>query len=77
MRVDGRDVAVSGDLLQPLARRTNDIFRLALAAVFLIVVITSSLITRRDWVALERSISGIVALLTPTQSNLVLSLIHI
>lgn len=71
MRVDGRDVAVSGDLLQPLARRTNDIFRLAMAAVFLIVVITSSLITRRDWVALERSISGIVALLTPTQSNLV------
>ncbi len=71
MRVDGRDVAVSGDLLQPLVRRTNDIFRLALAAVFLAVVITSSLITRRDWVALERSISGIVALLTPTQSNLV------
>ena len=71
MRVDGRDVAVSGDLLQPLARRTNDIFRLALSTVFLVVVITSSLITRRDWVALERSISGIVALLTPTQSNLV------
>jgi len=71
MRVDGRDVAVSGDLLQPLVRRTNDIFRLAMAAVFLAVVITGSLITRRDWVALERSISGIVALLTPTQSNLV------
>ncbi|GAB7069119.1 flippase-like domain-containing protein [Mycobacterium hodleri] len=71
MRVDGRDVAVSGDLLQPLVRRTNDIFRLALAALFLVVVITGSLITRRDWVALERSISGIVALLTPTQSNLV------
>jgi len=71
MRVDGRDVAVSGDLLQPLVRRTNDIFRLALSALFLIVVITGSLITRRDWVALERSISGIVALLTPTQSNLV------
>jgi glycosyltransferase 2 family protein len=71
MRVDGRDVAVSGDLLQPLVRRTNDIFRLALAALFLAVVITGSLITRRDWVALERSISGIVALLTPTQSNLV------
>ena len=71
MRVDGRDVAVSGELLQPLIRRTNDIFRLALAAVFLAVVITSSLITRRDWVSLERSISGIVALLTPTQSNLV------
>jgi uncharacterized membrane protein YbhN (UPF0104 family) len=71
MRVDGRDVTVSGDLLQPLIRRTNDIFRLALATTFLAVVITSSLITRRDWVALERSISGIVALLTPTQSNLV------
>jgi glycosyltransferase 2 family protein len=71
MRVDGRDVTVSGDLLQPLARRTNDIFRLALATVFLAAVITSSLITRRDWVSLERSISGIVALLTPTQSNLV------
>jgi uncharacterized protein (TIRG00374 family) len=71
MRVDGRDVAVSGDLLQPLVRRTNDIFRLVLAALFLAVVITSSLITRRDWVALERSISRIVALLTPTQSNLV------
>ncbi|MEU0496163.1 lysylphosphatidylglycerol synthase transmembrane domain-containing protein [Mycobacterium sp. NPDC006124] len=71
MRVDGRDVAVSGELLQPLVRRTNDIFRLALAALFLVVVITGSLITRRDWVALERSISGIVALLTPTQSNLV------
>jgi uncharacterized protein (TIRG00374 family) len=71
MRVDGRDIAVSGDLLQPLIRRTNDIFRLGLAAAFLAAVITSSLITRRDWVALERSISGIVALLTPTQSNLV------
>ncbi len=31
MRVDGRDVAVSGSLLQPLTRRTNDILRLALA----------------------------------------------
>lgn len=71
MRVDGRDVAISGDLLQPLIRRTNDIFRLVLAAVFLAVVITSSLITRRDWVALEQSISGIVNVLTPTQSNLV------
>ena len=35
------------------------------------VVITSSLITRYDWVALERSISDIVGVLTPTQSNLV------
>ncbi|MBJ7338380.1 lysylphosphatidylglycerol synthase domain-containing protein [Mycolicibacterium sp.] len=71
MRVDGRDVSVSGDLLQPLVRRTNDIFRLALATAFLAFVVTSSLITRRDWVALERSISGIVGVLTPTQSNLV------
>ena len=37
----------------------------------LAIVITSSLITRNDWVALERSISGIVGVLTPTQSNLV------
>ena len=71
MRVDGRDVSVTGDLLQPLVRRTNDIFRLALAAAFLAVVVVSSLVTRRDWVALERSISGIVEFLTPTQSNLV------
>jgi glycosyltransferase 2 family protein len=71
MRVDGRDVAVSGSLLQPLIRRTNDIVRLVLATVFLAAIITSSLITRNDWVALERSISGIVGVLTPTQSNLV------
>ena len=52
-------------------RRTNDILRLVFAAVFLAVVITSSLITRNDWVALEKSISDIVGVLTPTQSNLV------
>lgn len=71
MRVDGRDVAVSGELLQPLIRRTNDIFRLALATIFLAVIVTSSLVTRNDWVALEKSISRIVGVLTPTQSNLV------
>ena len=71
MRVDGREVAVSGDLLLPLTRRTNDIVRVALSGAFLAVVITSSLITRNDWVALEKSISGIVGVLTPTQSNLV------
>ena len=38
---------------------------------FLAVVITSSLITRYEWVALEKSISEIVGVLTPTQSNLV------
>ncbi len=71
MRVDGREVTVAGDLLQPLLRRTNDIFRFVLAAIFLVTVVTSSLITRNDWVALEQSISGIVGVLTPTQSNLV------
>ena len=44
MRVDGRDVAVSGNLLQPLTRRTNDIVRLSLAGLFLVVIVTSSLI---------------------------------
>ncbi|SOJ53351.1 hypothetical protein MSIMFB_00852 [Mycobacterium simulans] len=71
MRVDGRDIAVSGSLLQPLTRRTNDIIRLVLAAIFLVVVITSSLITRPRWVALEKSISEIVGVLTPKQSDLV------
>ena len=71
MRVDGREIAVSGSLLQPLTRRTNDILRLVFATVLLAAVITSSLITRNDWVALEKSISDIVGILTPTQSNLV------
>ncbi len=71
MRVDGRDIAVSGSLLQPLIRRTNDILRLALAAAFLAVVITSSLITRNEWDALEKSISEIVGVLSPAQSNTV------
>jgi hypothetical protein len=71
VRVDGREITVSGSLLQPLTRRTSDILRLLLAAMFLGLVITSSLITRYDWVSLERSISDIVGVLTPTQSNLV------
>lgn len=71
MRVDGREVAVSGRLLQPLTRRTNDILRLLAATAFLATVITSSLITRRDWVALEKSVSRVVGVLSPTQSNLV------
>ena len=71
MRVDGRDITVSGDLLQPLTRRTTDILRLAAATAFLVFIVASSLITRNDWVALERSISDIVGVLTPTQSNLV------
>ena len=71
MRVDGRDISVTGSLLQPLTRRTNDILRLVLAAVFLVTVIMSSLITRSRWEALEKSISQIVGVLSPTQSNLV------
>lgn len=71
MRVDGRQVTVSGSLLQPLTQRTNDIARLVVAALLLALVITSSVITRNDWVALEKSISRIVGVLTPTQSNLV------
>ncbi|TGD87971.1 TIGR00374 family protein [Mycolicibacterium sp. CH28] len=71
MRVDGREVAVSGNVLQPLTRRTNDIVRLVISAVMLAIVVTSSLITRNDWVGLEKSVSRIVGVLTPTQSNLV------
>ena len=71
MRVDGREVTVTGDLLAPLTRRTNDIVRLGLSTVFLAIVIFSSLITRSDWVGLEKSISRIVGVLSPTQSNLV------
>lgn len=71
MRVDGRDIAVTGSLLQPLTRRINDILRVVLSTLCLAVVITSSLITRSNWVALEKSISDIVGVLTPTQSDLV------
>ncbi|MDZ4233072.1 MAG: TIGR00374 family protein, partial [Dietzia sp.] len=71
MRVDGRDIVVSGSLLQPLTRRTNDIVRLMLATAFLGVVITSSLITRYEWEALEKSLSDLVGVLSPTQSNAV------
>jgi uncharacterized protein (TIRG00374 family) len=71
MRVDGREIGVSGDLLQPLTRRTNDILRLAASVAFFAIVIAGSLITRPQWVALERSISEIVGVLTPTQSDLV------
>jgi glycosyltransferase 2 family protein len=71
MRVDGREIGVSGSLLQPLIRRTSDIVRVALSALLLVTVITGSLITRNRWIALERSVSGIVGVLTRDQSNLV------
>lgn len=71
MRVDGREILVSGDLLQPLMRRTNDLIRLGLSAAFLVLVVFSSLITRPRWEALEKSVSEIVGVLTPTQADLV------
>jgi glycosyltransferase 2 family protein len=71
MHVDGREVTVSGSLLQPLTRRTNDILRVVLSALFLAVVITSSVITRTRWDELEKSISRIVGVLSPTQSDVV------
>src|SRR6201992_3180407 len=71
MHVDGREFTVSGSLLQPLTRRTNDMLRVALSGALLAVVITSSLITRTRWDGLEMSISRIVGVLTPTQSDFV------
>jgi glycosyltransferase 2 family protein len=71
MRVDGREITVSGSLLQPLTRRTNDILRVALAALFLAIVIAASLITRAKWEGLEKSISNFVGVLPTTQANLV------
>ncbi|MCJ0892421.1 lysylphosphatidylglycerol synthase transmembrane domain-containing protein [Rhodococcus sp. ARC_M5] len=71
MRVDGRDVPVAGNLLQPLVRRTSDIIRVVSAAVLLGVVIAGSLITRNQWDALEESVSNIVGVLSPDQSNAV------
>ena len=71
MQVDGREVTVSGSLLQPLTRRTNDILRVVLSGALLGIVITSSLITRTRWDELEKSISRIVGVLSPTQSDVV------
>ncbi|MGO4616034.1 flippase-like domain-containing protein [Nocardia sp. 2YAB30] len=71
MRVDGREIRVTGSLLQPLVRRTSDIVRVVLAALWVTVVIAASLITRPEWLALERSVSNIVGFLNPDQSNLV------
>ncbi|WP_378735114.1 flippase-like domain-containing protein [Nocardia brasiliensis] len=71
MRVDGREIPVTGNLLQPLIRRTSDIVRVVLAALWVAIVIAASLITRPEWLALERSVSNIVGFLNPDQSNLV------
>ncbi len=71
MLVDGRQVTVTGSLLQPLTRRTNDMLRVALSGALLAAVITSSLVTRTRWDELEKSISRIIGVLTPIQSELV------
>ncbi|MGW4530473.1 lysylphosphatidylglycerol synthase transmembrane domain-containing protein [Nocardia sp. NPDC004340] len=71
MRVDGREIPVSGSLLQPRIRRTSDILRVVLSALSVAVVIAGSLISRPQWEALEGSVSKIVGFLTPEQSNLV------
>jgi uncharacterized protein (TIRG00374 family) len=71
MRVDGRDIPVTGSLLQPLIRRTNDIIRVVLAAAWVGIVVAASVITRPEWLQLERSVSNIVGFLNPGQSNLV------
>ena len=71
MQVDRREITVSGSLLQPLIRRTNDLLRVVLAALFLAAVIVGSLITRTKWVDLENAIADIVGVLTPAQANLV------
>ncbi|KZM69524.1 lysylphosphatidylglycerol synthase transmembrane domain-containing protein [Nocardia terpenica] len=71
MRVDGREIPVSGSLLQPRIRRTSDIIRVVLSALLVALVVAGSLITRPRWEALERSVSDIVGILTPEQSTLV------
>ncbi len=71
MRVDGREIPVSGSLLQPRNRRTNDILRVIASAVLVALVVAGSLITRPRWEALERSVSGILGILSPEQSNIV------
>ncbi|UGT59216.1 lysylphosphatidylglycerol synthase transmembrane domain-containing protein [Nocardia asteroides] len=71
MRVDGREIPVTGSLLPPLTRRTSDIIRVVLAALGVGVVVVGSVITRPEWLALERSVSNIIGFLNPAQSNLV------
>ncbi|GAB26226.1 hypothetical protein GOPIP_093_00330 [Gordonia polyisoprenivorans NBRC 16320 = JCM 10675] len=71
MDVDGRQITVSGSLLQPLWRRTTDILRVVAATLMLVVVVVGSLITRNNWVDLEQSISRIIGVLSPTQADLV------
>ncbi len=71
IRVDGREIPVTGRLLQPMVRRTSDILRVILSALLVAAVVAGSLITRNQWDALETSVSNIVGVLGPDKSNLV------
>ncbi|NKR61563.1 flippase-like domain-containing protein [Prescottella equi] len=71
MKVDGREIPVSGSLLPPLIRRTSDILRVVFALVLLGAVIAGSVITRSEWDALETSVSDIVGILSPGVSDTV------
>jgi glycosyltransferase 2 family protein len=71
MRVDGREIPVTGKLLQPMIRRTSDIVRVVLAGIGVGVVIAGSLITRPEWLALERSVARIVDFLSQDQATMV------
>ncbi|WP_326548349.1 lysylphosphatidylglycerol synthase transmembrane domain-containing protein [Mycolicibacterium sp. ND9-15] len=69
MRVDGREVAVSGSLVQPRIRRSNDMLRLVVATLILATVVTgSAVIPDGSMAGLERSISDIVGVQTPDWS---------
>jgi hypothetical protein len=70
MQVDGREVAVAGSLLQPLLRRGDDLRRLVLAALISALAAAGSAMVPEDSVvALERSISRIVGVLSPDWSG--------
>ncbi|NMN95459.1 lysylphosphatidylglycerol synthase transmembrane domain-containing protein [Antrihabitans stalactiti] len=71
MRVDGREIVVAGSLLQPLIRRTADIIRVVLSAIAVAIVVAGSVVTRSQWHALEGSVSDIVGVFTPGQSNFI------
>jgi uncharacterized membrane protein YbhN (UPF0104 family) len=70
MQVDGREVAVAGSLLQPLLRRGDDLRRLVLAALIsALAAAGSAMVPEESVVALERSISRIVGVLSPDWSG--------
>lgn len=63
---------MSGSLLQPMIRRSDDILRLVLAALFLATVVASSwIIPDESVIAVERSLSRIVGVSTPHWTTLI------